>query len=143
MDNGTLFWAELWYEVDVLCSRYPYKFEAYSSAAYMDELPIFFDGARLNYAENTLKGRSPDEVACICLREGNTTEKRWTWKELTDAVRQLQSALRRFGVKAGDRVAALTANTINPVIIMLATTSLGAVFTSTAPDMGASVSFLL
>ena len=105
----------------------------------MDELPPFFEGARLNYAENTLKGRPADDIACICLREGSSDEVKWTWRALTKSVRELQSALRRFGVKSGDRVAALTSNSIYPILIMLASTSLGAIFTSTAPDMGASV----
>jgi acetoacetyl-CoA synthetase len=58
-------------------------------------------------------------------------------------VRELAAALRVNGLQKGDRVAAVITNSIDAVVIALAASSIGAVFSSTATDMGVSVSFAL
>ena len=120
-----------------MSSKLPDSFNSYNSAINMDELPTFFQGALFNYAENTFEGREASKLACVALREGSKEVQKWTWGALEERVRAMRSALMRAGIVKGDRVAALTSNTIVPIIIMLATASLGAVFTSTSPDMGA------
>jgi acetoacetyl-CoA synthetase len=61
----------------------------------------------------------------------------WSWHELGRQVGALAATLRGLGVQQGDRVAGYLPNVPESVIAMLATTSLGAVWSSAAPDMGA------
>lgn len=65
--------------------------------------------------------------------------KKVTWAELWESVRLTRSALKRSGVKTGDRVAALVANSVWAIVLFLASASLGAVFTSISPDLGTEV----
>ncbi|KAF4338135.1 acetoacetate ligase [Fusarium beomiforme] len=106
--------------------------------------PRWFPGARLNYTENILiKGLAahPDAVAVSACREGGTEWRHLTWMELRDQVALYTSALRHAGVKQGDRVAtsyvAVATNSVESLLILLAAGSVGAIFSSTAPDMGA------
>lgn len=102
----------------------------------------WFAGATLNYAENLLEGapgvtRNPLEIAVIGCAEG-TTRRTFTWGELKAQVARCASALRAAGVGPGDRVAGVIANSPEALIAMLATASLGAVWSSCSPDFGAS-----
>ncbi|KAG7409346.1 Acetoacetyl-CoA synthetase [Fusarium oxysporum f. sp. rapae] len=102
--------------------------------------PRWFPGARLNYTENILiKGLAehPDAVAVSSCREGETEWRHLTWMELRDHVALYTSALRHAGVKQGDRVATVATNSVESLLILLAAGSVGAIFSSTAPDMGA------
>ncbi|KAH7183846.1 hypothetical protein BKA60DRAFT_475087 [Fusarium oxysporum] len=102
--------------------------------------PRWFPGARLNYTENILiKGLAshPDAVAVSACREGGTEWRHLTWMELRDHVALYTSALRHAGVKQGDRVATVATNSVESLLILLAAGSVGAIFSSTAPDMGA------
>ncbi|KAL6405398.1 acetoacetate-CoA ligase [Ilyonectria robusta] len=102
--------------------------------------PRWFPGARLNYTENILiKGLAahPDAVAVSACREGGTQWRHLTWIELRRQVALYTSALRHAGVKQGDRVATVATNSIESLLILLAAGAVGAIFSSTAPDMGA------
>ncbi|MBV8568595.1 MAG: acetoacetate--CoA ligase [Methylobacteriaceae bacterium] len=94
----------------------------------------FFPDARLNFAENLLS-RS-DARTAIVFRGEDKVEKRLTWAELNGLVSRLQQALREAGVTAGDRVAAMMPNMPETIAGMLATASLGAVWSSCSPDFG-------
>jgi acetoacetyl-CoA synthetase len=99
----------------------------------------WFPGARLNYAEHLLYppcGVDKDGVAVIFDREDGLS-RTLTWRQLRTAVAAVRAALVDRGVRAGDRVAALLPNAPEAVIAMLATTSLGAVWSSCSPDFGA------
>ena len=136
--QSSTFWTELWYELEIVASKLPTSFNAYDTALRIDDMPEFFAGSLLNYAENTFTGRFADDLACICIREGSRDARLVTWGQLKEDVRRLQSALKRAGVVKGDRVAAIVSNTYDPMVIMLASVAIGALYTSTAPDMGAS-----
>ena len=95
---------------------------------------VFFPDATLNIAENLLK-RNDDTEAIIWVDElGNTFTL--TWAELNDQVSLLQQALLNLGVGSGDCVAAWLPNRPETISVMIATASIGAVFTSTSPDFG-------
>jgi acetoacetyl-CoA synthetase len=96
--------------------------------------PHWFTGARLNFAENLLRFRD-DRPAVV---EWNERGRRrtLTFAELHDAVGQLASALRADGVSVGDRVAGFMPNIAETLIAMLATTSIGAIWSSCSPDFG-------
>ncbi|TDL24283.1 acetoacetyl-CoA synthetase [Rickenella mellea] len=100
----------------------------------LDVLPTWFPGARLNFAE-ILLSRNHDGIAVTSARETGTVAH-FSWKELRERVRKTAAAMRRNGLKVGDRVAAVITNSIDAVVIALATASAGAIFSSTATDMG-------
>jgi len=103
-----------------------------------DAMPgsIWFRGARLNFAENLLAGGKGDRPALIALSEA-TPRTEMSWDDLRHAVTRCAAALRQAGVQPGDRVAGFLPNTPEAIIAMLATASLGAVWSSCSPDFGA------
>jgi len=102
----------------------------------------WFPEARLSFAENLLDGRGAPGDAPAIVFEGEGTDagpspsRTLTWDELRADVAATASALRDAGVGPGDRVAAWMPNLPETVVVMLATLSLGAVFSSTSPDFG-------
>ncbi len=95
----------------------------------------WFSGAQLNYAEHLLRRRD-DHPALISVNEDNKKQV-ITYKQLYIEVAQCAAGLKAAGVTVGDRVAALMPNTAQTIIAMLATTSLGAIWSSCSPDFGA------
>jgi acetoacetyl-CoA synthetase len=94
----------------------------------------WFPDATLNFAEHLLK-RLDDGVAVIAINENGQREQ-LTYNQLAAHVAGLQQSLRAAGVGLGDRVAACMPNTWQTLVAMLATTSLGAVWSSSSPDFG-------
>lgn len=95
----------------------------------------WFPEARLNFAENLLCRR--DDTAAIVFWGEEQLTGQVTWRELHDEVSRMAQALRAAGVTQGDRVAAYLPNLPGAVIGMLATASIGAVWSSCSPDFGA------
>jgi len=94
----------------------------------------FFPDASLNFAENLL--RRSDDGEAIVFRGEDRVERRLTWRDLNDLVSRLQQAMLAAGIRAGDRVAALIPNMPEAIAGMLATASIGAVWSSASPDFG-------
>jgi acetoacetyl-CoA synthetase len=94
----------------------------------------WFPSSRLNYAENLLQG--PDAAAAICFRGETGATRRLTFGELRRAVARVAAGLVAEGVGPGDRVAGFVPNVPEAVVAMLATASLGAVWSSCSPDFG-------
>jgi acetoacetyl-CoA synthetase len=94
----------------------------------------FFPDARLNFAENLLC--RPGQGDALIFRDESNRSSRTSWEELRALVSRLQQALRAHGVGRGDRVAAMMPNLPETVALMLAVTSLGAIFSACSPDFG-------
>ncbi|MCF4996402.1 acetoacetate--CoA ligase [Pseudomonas syringae] len=94
----------------------------------------WFPGATLNFAEHLLRRRD-DAVAVVAVAENGQREQ-LTWAELAQQVAGFQASLQAAGVGIGDRVAACMPNTWQTLVAMLATTSLGAVWSCSSPDFG-------
>jgi len=94
----------------------------------------FFPDARLNFAENLLRGGGAADA--LIFRGETQRAYRLSWDELRALVSRLQQALREAGVGAGDRVAAMLPNLPETIAVMLAATSIGAIFSSCSPDFG-------
>ncbi len=94
----------------------------------------FFPDARLNYAENLLRRR--DDGDAIVFWGEDKVRRRLSHAELYDTVSRLAQALKAEGVGPGDRVAGYVPNMPEAIIAMLATASLGAVWSSASPDFG-------
>jgi acetoacetyl-CoA synthetase len=123
------FWSLIWDFCGV-------KGEKGSVALADDRMPgaRFFPQAKLNFAENLL-ARS-DDTDAIVFRGEDKARSRLTWVELHAMVSRLQQWLAAQGVGPGDRVAAMMPNMPETVALMLAATSIGAVWSSCSPDFG-------
>jgi acetoacetyl-CoA synthetase len=96
----------------------------------------WFPGARLNYAEHIFRGKNPAAVALHHASELRALDQ-WSWGELREHTARIASGLRALGVGAGDRVAAYLPNIPETVAAFLACASLGAIWSSAAPEFGA------
>ena len=136
------FWAAIWEYCGVRASR-PYERVladrgSQGSPIGSTQMPgaHWFEGAELNYAENMLADRDPDAPAVLHaseLRELGTL----TWRQLTEQVAAAAAGLRGLGVTRGDRVVAYMPNIPETLVAFLATASIGAIWSSAAPEFGA------
>ncbi|MFV2092790.1 MAG: AMP-binding protein, partial [Hyphomicrobiales bacterium] len=94
----------------------------------------FFPEARLNFAQNVLRG--DDDALAVIFQPEIGPRVDWTMGELRDFVSRFQAALVAAGVGSGDRVAAMMPNLPQTMGAMLATASLGAIWSSASPDFG-------
>jgi acetoacetyl-CoA synthetase len=96
----------------------------------------WFPGARLNYSEHVFRGKPSDGLAIQHASELRPLSS-WTWGELRAQTAAIASGLRALGVSEGDRVAAYMPNIPETVAAVLACASVGATWTSAAPEFGA------
>ena len=104
------------------------------------EQAVFFPNLRLNYADCLLAITEPsarDRPALTAVHDGERVQ-RLTRGELRDRVAALRAGLQRLGLRAGDRVVAVAYNNAEALIACLAAASLGATFSSAAPNMGSA-----
>lgn len=125
------FWSAVWDFCEVRCSQ-PAQ-QVVEDGMRMPGAK-WFSGAQLNYAENLL--RVSDDTPAIIFRNEHGQRRELTRRQLRDEVARVADGLKRAGVKYGDRVAGLLPNIPETVIAMLATTSLGAIWSSCSPDFG-------
>lgn len=115
----------------------------------MDSIPQWFEGTRLNFAENILYSASLSDpshrttehkehakIALTEVREGNTEVRHLSWGELRRRVAILANALRSKGVKKGDRVAVVASTSFDTFVTFMAIVSIGGLFSSSSTDMG-------
>jgi acetoacetyl-CoA synthetase len=136
VDELETFWSSVWDFCGVI-THHPYE-------RVLDRRVMpgarWFDGATVNYAEQSLwRALRPEWTSRTALVFESESRPRMelTWSELGAKVGALAGTLRSLGVQEGDRVAAYVPNVPESIIAMLATASLGAVWSSAAPDMGA------
>ncbi|HUE28380.1 MAG TPA: acetoacetate--CoA ligase, partial [Solirubrobacteraceae bacterium] len=96
----------------------------------------WFPGATVSYPEHIFRDRDPDAVALRHASELRSLTE-WTWERLRDETSAIADGLRALGVGPGDRVAAYMPNIAETVAALLATASIGAVWSSAAPEFGA------
>ncbi len=130
--NPAAFWDLLWDFAKIKAAR---KGKVILSAP--DSMPgaRWFPDARLNYAENLLCRQDPHHPAISFQGETGET-RRLSRSDLYRQVSRLAQALQKNGVKPGDRVAGVLPNRPEALIAMLATASLGAIWSSCSPDFG-------
>jgi len=123
------FWRSIWDYAEVI--GVPGRLTLTGSGMFGTH---WFPEASLNFAENLLRSRSDEDV--LVFWGENNVRRRLSHAELYRRVAQLAAAMRAEGVQAGDRVAAYMPNMPETVIALLATASIGAIFTSASPDFG-------
>jgi acetoacetyl-CoA synthetase len=131
IEDSPDFWAALWDSAKVIYTR-PYE----SVVNDVHKMPgaRWFEGAELNFAENLLRYRD-DHIALSFKGEGLSTVS-ITYAQLYERVSRLARSLRQMGIRPGDRVAGFLPNMAETVVAMLATASLGAIWSSCSPDFG-------
>ena len=131
VENKVNFWSSIWDFFDVIGSKgtEPYIYP-------INKMPgsKFFPNGKVNYAENMLSGDASGPA--IVFKSEDRIRKEMSWKELKVQVAALANFLKTQGVTKGDRVAAYMPNMPETVIVMLATSSIGAIFSSASPDFG-------
>ena len=133
VEEPDAFWQAVWRFFDVPGDGSPTPALADAS------MPgaVWFPDVRLNYAEAALRlpGRADDDVVVVG-RSQSRDDVRLTAAQLRDQVARARAGLVRAGVGRGDRVAAYAPNVPETLVLLLAAASLGAVFSSCAPEFG-------
>ena len=130
IDSPDMFWRAIWEFCGVIGSP------GERTLQHADRMPgaQWFPDASLNFAENLLRYR--DDREALVFRSETGIESSLSYGQLYREVAGVASALLRMGIGPGDRVAAYLPNLPETIIAMLATTSIGAIWSSCSPDFG-------
>lgn len=136
------FWIDIYNYLDITPPLPTNIKKAYNDKLPLSSIPCFFANHEINYAENVMfSNTNPDAPALIGIREGSDIHEDpvelFTWGDFRERVRETASALKHSGIQKGDRVAALVATSPWAVILFHAAASIGAIFTSISPELGA------
>jgi len=131
VENPDRFWARVWSFCGVVASR---TWDQVVDHPRRMPGARWFSGARLNFAENLLRYRDQRIAVVAWNEEGRQAEL--SYAELYAEVSRVAQALRASGVGTGDRVVGFLPNIPAAIIAMLATSSLGATWSSCSPDFG-------
>ncbi|WP_290649672.1 acetoacetate--CoA ligase [Aquisalimonas sp.] len=125
------FWAAAW-------EYFEFKASPYQQVLTTREMPgaQWFTGSTLNWAEHALRHGAGDTPALFHCSEIRETTAVVTWRELEAQVAAAAEGLRQLGVQPGDRVVAYMPNIPETIVAVLATASLGAIWSSCSPDFG-------
>ncbi len=132
IENLSDFWAAIWDFMEIKHSK---KYDKVLVDG--DKMPgsKWFEGAKLNFAENLLRYADQKKTAIIFKGEAQDLVH-VSYPELYDKVARLAKSMREMGIKKGDRVAGFMPNMPETIMAMLAATSIGAVWSSSSPDFG-------
>lgn len=140
LEHNEHFWKEVWQFCDLIGTQgdtVKAQGESRWQSPMQNRDTVWFPQAQVNYAENllSLAEQQADELA-IWFENERGDKQTYTWKQLCDEVSSVQQWLVECGIKQGDVVAGYLPHMPQTIIAMLATTSLGATWTSTSPDFG-------
>ena len=131
VENHEDFWNHWWNYVNPIASKQPKRTLINSD---LFEGSRWFPDAELNFAENLLRFR--DNKKAIVFRDEDGNRSSLSYNELYIVAGLVAAEFKNLGIDRGDRVAAILPNIPEAVIAMLATTWLGAVWSSCSPDFG-------
>ncbi|CAI7631560.1 unnamed protein product [Penicillium pancosmium] len=136
------FWIDIYSYLGLTPPLPPTTKIAYDENLPLSSIPEFFAGHEINYAENAISSNAnPHAVALIGIREGQDIYESEadlvTWRDFRERIRKTASALKNSGIKRGDRVAAIVATSPWAIVLFHAAASMGAIFTSISPELGA------
>jgi acetoacetyl-CoA synthetase len=129
VDDLDAFWGAIWHQFGVAGD-----FDTVLADASMPGA-VWFPGTQVNYAERLFAGKTDDALA---IQEASETRPlgAWTWGELRAETSAIRAGLAARGVGPGDRVAAYLPNIAETIAAFAATASLGAIWSSAAPEFG-------
>ena len=131
IENKSDFWSSVWDFFKIIGSK---GMEPYIDPENKMPGSKFFPTGSVNYAENMLSGNMIGPA--IIFKSEDKISKEVSWKDLMSQVASLANFLKKEGVVKGDRIAAYMPNVPETVIVMLAASSIGAIFSSASPDFG-------
>ncbi|MGH7526134.1 MAG: acetoacetate--CoA ligase [Gemmatimonadales bacterium] len=142
VERPDLFWPEVWKFCGVVADERPGRAPWDEVVVGLERMapphpvlgPRWFIGARINFAENLL--RFADDRPAIVFWNELGRQRTLSYRQLGSEVAAVAAGLRAHGIVPGDRVAGFLPNLPESVVAMLATTSLGAVWSSCSPDFG-------
>lgn len=134
------FWASLWdyFEIQSGSPNDNPKDKAYDSV--VDSLAMgpgrqWFTGSKVNWAEHVLRHQHLNQTAIYSQSETRDLQQ-LSWSELASQVRILATQMRQQGLRPGDIVCSLMPNIPETIVAMLATVSIGAIWSNAAPEFG-------
>ncbi|MDQ2070400.1 acetoacetate--CoA ligase [Natronospira bacteriovora] len=133
VENPERFWPAIWAFCGIKASQ---PWEAVLEPAEHMRKARWFTGSRLNFAENLLRYR--DDQTALIFRDEQGHQRALSYRELYEETAKLAKGLKAAGVGVGDRVAGYMPNMPETIIAMLATTSIGAIWSSCSQDFGVS-----
>jgi len=125
------FWFHVWQDCDI---KHSTLFTSVVDDIHKMPGANWFKDSKLNFAENLLRFQD-DQVAIHFKGEGQPVRS-LTYKQLFEEVEKLAHSMRELGIQKGDRIAGFIPNMPEAIIAMLATTSIGAIWSSSSPDFG-------
>ena len=126
------FWEYWWHKADIIADQQPTK-TLVSNGLF--EADSWFPDAKLNFAANLLRYKDDSDAIIFCGEDGS--RESISYKDLYKQTQSVAAEFHRLGIKPGDRVAAIMPNRPETIIAMLATSWLGAIWSSCSPDFGA------
>jgi acetoacetyl-CoA synthetase len=144
VERPDAFWPQVWRFCGVVAEERPGRDPWDSVVIGLEHMgppdpaqgPRWFPGARVNFAENLLRYDDARPALVFWNEQGH--QRQLSYAELNAQVRSVAAALAHEGIEPGDRVAGFLPNIPEAVIAMLASASLGAIWSSCSPDFGAN-----
>jgi acetoacetyl-CoA synthetase len=134
VDNHESFWESLYHYFQIIDHG---KYTSVTDGTTMPGVR-WFEGSKINYGEHVFRKATSERPAVLYCSESFPDIKSLSWEDLSRQVVLFQQYLLAHGVQKGDRVAAYLTNTPHATIAMLATISIGAIWSSCSPDFGVS-----
>lgn len=134
VDNHERFWESLYHYFQIIDHG---KYTSVTDGSTMPGVR-WFEGSKINYGEHVFRKATSERPAVLYCSESFPDIKALYWEDLSRQVVLFQQYLLAHGVQKGDRVAAYLTNTPHATIAMLATVSIGAIWSSCSPDFGVS-----
>ena len=132
INNIDLFWGVIWYDLDIIYSKnFKYVIDDENNMPGAN----WFSESKLNFSENLLRYKNSDSLALKFYNEKGHY-KELSYKSLYNLVSKVSHSFREMGLKEGDRVCAVMPNIIETIVSMLATASIGAIWSSCSPEFG-------
>ncbi|MEM7071706.1 MAG: AMP-binding protein [Pseudomonadota bacterium] len=131
IDEPNRFWKSFWQYANILGQHHDEN--VISQNEFMGRCH-YFENATFNYAENLLRSNKSDEA--IFFKVEDFFEKTISWQLLYQSVAEMANAMRKNGIKKNDVIAAIIPNCPQAIIALLASASIGAIWTSCSPDFG-------
>jgi len=131
IDHSDLFWDQIWQQSQVQSSH-----KGSVIVEHPNQMPgaKWYPQAKLNFAANLLKFRDDSSALVFCGENGAREEI--SYAHLYQRVAALVGGLKQYDIQPGERIAGFMPNVIDTIVAMLATASLGAVWSSCSPDFG-------
>ncbi len=129
IENPKLFWSSIWEFSNIKGiknDKFHFPKEIFKSK--------FLVKSKLNYAENLLSKNDNSKAVTFISENGYREEK--SWNEINNNTLKLINFFKKNKIKEKDRIAAYTVNQIETVESFLATSAIGAIWSSCSPDFG-------